>query len=161
MLGWAVKSWSKKLGREATEADFEAITWRMYQSNQRVSAAEYLAAIEDLQAMSRDIALLFNTFDVWLTPTLCRDPAPLGYFAFTAEARDEHIRRLGQYSGFTSMFNATGQPAMTLPLQWSENGLPLGMQIIGRYADEATLFRLAGQLEQARPWVDRRPMVSA
>ncbi|MBT3702170.1 MAG: amidase, partial [Alphaproteobacteria bacterium] len=63
--------------------------------------------------------------------------------------------------GFTSMFNATGQPAMTLPLQWSENGLPLGMQIIGRYADEATLFRLAGQLEQARPWVDRRPMVSA
>jgi amidase len=161
MLGWAVKSWEKKLGRSATEADFEGVTWRMYQSNQRVSAAEYLAAIEDLQAMSRDIALLFNTFDVWLTPTLCRDPAPLGYFAFTAEARDEHIRRLGQYSGFTSMFNATGQPAMTLPLQWSENGLPLGMQIIGRYADEATLFRLAGQLEQARPWVDRRPMVSA
>ena len=59
------------------------------------------------------------------------------------------------------MFNATGQPAMTLPLQWGETGLPLGMQIIGRYADEATLFRLAGQLEEARPWSHRRPMVSA
>ena len=157
MLGWAINSWSKKLGRPATEADFEAITWQMYKSNTRLSAAEYLGAIEDLQAMSRDIAVLFDTYDVWLTPTLCRDPVPLEYFAFTPETRDEHIRRLGEYSGFTSMFNGTGQPAMTLPLQWSDKGLPLGMQIAGRYADEATLFRLAGQLEQAQPWAHRRP----
>ena len=132
----------------------------MYQSNNRLNAAQYLGAIEDLQAMSREIAVLFNDYDVWLTPTLCRDPVPLNYFDFTAETRDEHIRRLGEYSGFTSMFNGTGQPAMTLPVQWSDKGLPLGMQIIGRYADEATLFRLAGQLEQALPWAARRPVVS-
>ncbi|MBT3701506.1 MAG: amidase, partial [Alphaproteobacteria bacterium] len=92
MLGWAIGNWEKKLGRTATEADFEPLTWTMYQSNNRLNAAQYLGAIEDLQAMSREIAELFNDYDVWLTPTLCRDPVPLNYFDFTAETRDEHIR---------------------------------------------------------------------
>ncbi len=160
LLGWTIDYWSRTIGKEPAEADFEALTWQMYQSSQSLSAGAYLSAIEGLQAMSRDVGAFMEDFDVWLTPTLCREPAPLGYFAFTPETRDQHITRLGEYSGFTSIFNGTGQPAMTLPLQWTDDGLPLGMQFAARYGDEATLFRLAGQLEKAQPWADRRPPVA-
>ncbi len=161
LLGWTMDYWSRKTGKEPTEADFEPLTWQMYQSSQALTAGAYLSAIEGLQAMSRNVAAFFEEIDVWLTPTLCREPAPLGYFGYTPETRDQHITRLGEYSGFTSMFNGTGQPAVTLPLQWTQDGLPLGMQFAARYGDEATLFRLAAQLEKAKPWADRRPPVAA
>ena len=160
LLGHTLEHLARGTGRDPKEADFEAGTWQMYQSSRRLTAGQYLLAVEDLQAMSRDVGAFFESVDVWLTPTLCRRPAPLGYFDFAALEREEYIRRLGEYSGFTSLHNATGHPALTLPLQWTGDGLPLGVQIAGRYADEATLFRLAAQLETARPWADRRPAVA-
>jgi Asp-tRNA(Asn)/Glu-tRNA(Gln) amidotransferase A subunit family amidase len=114
-------------------------------------------AVQDLQQVSREAASFFADYDVWLTPTLAQPPMPLGYFDYTPETRDQHVARLAEYTGFTLIANATGQPAISLPLHWNEDGLPIGVQLLGRYGDEATLLRLAAQLEQARPWSHRQP----
>lgn len=154
---WAIKDWARRTGRTPMEADFEANTWRMYQNGERMTGGDYLMGIQDLQMISRQVAAFFEDYDVWLTPTIAVPPAPLGYFAWDENRRDEFLAHVGEFSGFTAIANATGQPAMSLPLCWSEAGLPIGMQVIGRFGDEETLFSLAGQLEQARPWAGRVP----
>ena len=83
-------------------------------------------------------------------------PVPIGTFSDPAKAME-----MGQWMSFTPLANITGQPAMSVPLFWNEEGLPVGMQFVGRFGDEATLFRIAAQLEEARPWADRRPPISA
>jgi len=160
-LCWGIKDWARRSGRTPDEAYFETATWRTYLHGERQSSGDYLLAVQDLQKVSRDMAAFFNDYDIWLTPTLAQPPVPLGYFDYTPETRDQHIGRLGEYTGFTLIANASGQPGISLPLHWNDDNLPIGVQLLGRYGDEATLFRLAGQLEQARPWSERRPPVSA
>jgi amidase len=160
-LCWAIKDWARRSGRPIDERLFEPATWRTYLHGERLTSGDYLMAVQDLQKASRDAAAFFEDFDIWLTPTLAQPPMPLGYFDYTPETRGQHIARLGEYTGFTLIANASGQPGISLPLHWNEDDLPIGVQFLGRYADEATLLRLAGQLEQARPWSERRPAVSA
>jgi amidase len=160
-LCWAVRDWARRSGRAVEEAFFEPATWRTYLHGERQSSGDYLLAVQDLQRASRDAAAFFNDHDIWLTPTLAQPPVPLGYFDYTPETRDQHIARLGEYTGFTLIANASGQPGISLPLHWNEDNLPIGVQLLGRYGDEATLIGLAGQLEQARPWSQRRPPVRA
>ena len=160
-LGWAILDWRRRTGREPEPGHFEPWTWRMYEVAQRQTSADYLLAVQDLHALARQMAGFFETYDVWLTPTLARPPVPLGYFDWTPETAKEAMARLGHYTHFTLPCNVTGQPAMSVPLYWTEAGLPIGSHFIGRYGDEATLFRLAGQLEAARPWTARRPPVTA
>ncbi len=156
-LTWAVKDWARRLGREPSEDLLEPATWRMYANGLRQTSADYLLAVQDLQRISRDVAGFFEHIDVWLTPTLAQPPVPLGYFDYTPDRRATHLERLGEYTGFTLIANTTGQPAISLPLHWTDSGLPIGVQFTGRYGDEATLLRLAGQLERAQPWAGRRP----
>ena len=160
-LCWAVKDWARRSGRTPEEALFEPATWRTFLHGERQSSGDYLLAVQNLQRASREAAGFFNDYDIWLTPTLAQPPVPLGYFDYTRETRDQHIARLGEYTGFTLIANASGQPGISLPLHWNDDNLPIGVQLLGRYGDEATLLRLAGQLEQARPWLDRRPPVGA
>lgn len=160
-LGWCIRHWSRALRREPAEADFEAVTWRMYQHSLEQSSADYLLAWQGLQACCRDFARFFERCDVWLTPTLVVPPAPLGYFAYHHEIRMQHIEHLGHYTGFTLVANASGHPAISLPLHWSEEGLPIGVQLTGRFGGEGVLLGLAGQLEQAVPWAHRRPPLAA
>ena len=160
-LCWSVKDWARRTGRTPKEEHLEPATWRMYLSGQKQSAGDYLLAVQDLQRISRDVARFFGHHDVWLTPTLAQPPAPLGYFDYTPETRSQHIARLGEYTGFTLIANATGRPAVSLPLHWNDDDLPIGVQLTGRYGDEAMLIRLAAQLEQARPWSGRRPPAGA
>jgi Asp-tRNA(Asn)/Glu-tRNA(Gln) amidotransferase A subunit family amidase len=96
---------------------------------------------------------------VWLTPTIAQPPIAVGQLDGSSDDVDATLRRAAEFVPFTALFNATGQPAMNVPLHWSEEGLPIGVQFAARYGDEATLFRLAAQLEQARPWADRTPPV--
>lgn len=159
-LGWAVRDWQRRIGREPEPAHFEPATWRAFERSREQTAADYLLAFQDLQAMSRDVAAFFEDYDILLTPTMAQPPVPLGYFDYAPETRRQHIARLGEYTGFTLICNVTGQPAMSVPLHWSDAGLPIGVQFIGRYGDEASLFALAGQLEQARPWADRWPSLN-
>lgn len=156
-LTWAVKDWARRLGREPSEDLLEPATWRMYRNGLKQTSADYLLAVQDLQLISRDVAGLFDRYDVWLTPTLAQPPVALGYFDYAPDRRAVHLQRLGEYTGFTLIANTTGQPAISLPLHWTDTGLPIGIQLTGRYGNEASLLRLAGQLERARPWAGRRP----
>jgi amidase len=99
-------------------------------------------------------------WDVLLTPGLATLPPKLGWIDMMLDDVQEYWRRVFHMSPFTVWFNLSGQPAMMLPLGVSTEGLPLATQLVGRYGDEATLFRLASQLEKARPWFERLPAVA-
>lgn len=159
-LGWSIRKWAEATGQEPASDNFELVTWRMYEHSLRQSSADFLLAWQQLQSCCRDFAAFFEGFDLWLTPTLAVPPQPLGYFAYDPDNQMEHIEHLGHYTGFTLIANASGQPAISLPLHWNEDELPVGVQLTGRFGDEAVLLRVAGQLEQAKPWSDRRPPVS-
>ncbi|SPE19956.1 Hydrolase [Burkholderiales bacterium] len=158
---------------------FEAATYSLGLLGRAISAAEYVSAARTLQRAARDMAPFFERYDVLLTPTLGAPPALIGSLQpSAAELRVMRIvnaldagwllNALGvikpladktfDYVPFTPLFNVTGQPAMSVPLHWNDAGLPVGMQFVARFGDEATLFRLAGQLEQAKPWFDRVPV---
>jgi amidase len=100
-----------------------------------------------------------ETHDLFLTPVLASPPVPLGTFSETRPFATL-VDHLDGYVAYTPICNVTGQPAMSVPLYWTADGLPVGSQFIGRFGDEATLFRLAAQLEEARPWATRWPPVS-
>jgi amidase len=149
------------LGKTPTEDQFEPLTWALYQMGKEVKATDFQIAEVYLQQVSRDIARFMIDYDVLLTPTLTKPPAKLGWMDMPPEDPLRGLMRAGEYATYTPMNNFTGQPAMSVPLVWNKEGLPIGTHFVGRFGDEATLFRLAAQLEQARPWADRRPPVSA
>ncbi len=148
-------------GREPEEEEFELLTRALAEEGRERSAPELLLATSMLQIASLMVATFFEQYDLWLTPTLGLPPVPLGTFESTPENPLAGFEPAEEFVPFTALINATGQPAMSVPLYWNDEHLPIGTQFVGRYGDEATLFRLASQLEQARPWADRRPPVSA
>lgn len=152
---------AERIGRLVTEEDVEPLTWGMYQWGKRQNASRYLQAAAKAIKVSRKIAGFFVDHDILLTPVLAEPPVPLGAMDPTPEDPLAGWRRSALFAAFTSIFNTTGQPAMSVPLYWNAEGLPIGTQFVARYADEAMLFRLAAQLEAARPWANRRPPVSA
>jgi amidase len=144
-----------------SEGNFEKLTWGLYEMACSYDAADYLIAVQTIHRMSREVASFFETYDILLTPTLGQPPLPLGSFDPTPDNPLNAWTRSGEFCPFTPICNATGQPAMSMPLYWNDKGLPIGAHFIGRFGDEATLFRLASQLEAARPWKDKRPPVCA
>ncbi len=148
---------ARALGRELDPAGFERVTWATIQEADRIPGPVYVQSVNRLHGITREIAAFFGTYDVLLTPSLAEPPVKLGVIDMMSEDLAAYRDRLWRFTPFTYAFNVTGQPAMSVPLAWSEAGLPLGVQFVGRYGDEATLFRLAAQLEAARPWADRRP----
>jgi amidase len=109
--------------------------------------------------VSRQVGAWFEQYDVLVTPTIGRPPAELGDLNQDRKGLTpfEWTRQVFTYCPFTPLFNTTGQPAISLPLHWTPDGLPVGVQIVGRFGDESTLIRLASQLEYARPWASKRP----
>ena len=158
---WIIDSMALVTGRSPTPDKFEPLTWALYEMGRQYSASAYLQALTMLQRVSRDIARFFVNYDVWLTPTLAEPPLLLGSFESPPENPLQGLSRLSTFSPFMRTSNITGQPAMSVPLFWNNNGLPVGTHFTGRYGDEATLFRLAAQLEEARPWASYHPPVSA
>jgi len=156
-VAWSIEDWARRSGQTPSAERFEPLTWALYEMGNRRRAADYLLALQDLQRVSRQIARFFVDHDVWLSPTLAEPPLPLGSFDPTPDNPMQGIFRAAQFVPFTPIFNATGQPAMSVPLHWSRENLPIGVQFAGRFGDEATLFRLAAQLEQARPWAGHWP----
>jgi amidase len=140
---------------------FEPLTWTLYEMGKARSASEYLISLTGLQAVARVIARFMNDYDVLLGPTLAEPPVPLGTFASPPGEPLRGFARTMEFVPFTPIGNITGQPAMSVPLYWNEAGLPIGTHFSGRFGDEAALFRLAAQLEAARPWAGRRPPVHA
>lgn len=159
-VGWIVRYWARHLGREPGPDELEPFTRALWEHGQQVSGADYLLAVTDLQAFTRRIAAAFDEFDVWLWPTLALPPPRLGAMVGTEEQPWAGNDVAGDFVAFPLITaNITGHPAMSVPLHWSPDGLPVGVHFMAGWGEEATLFRLAGQLEEARPWRHRRPPV--
>jgi amidase len=150
-----------RFGRAMTENDFETLTLASAHNAQKATATDYVAAQLSAFQISRGLAAFFETCDVFLCPTLCTPPLRIGELNSMAQDLSHIAPTLRRYMPATAMFNMSGQPAMSVPLQWNAAGLPLGMMFSARFGDEATLFRLAAQLEQERPWRHKTPPVCA
>lgn len=155
----SVKILVKTMG--LSQEHFEELTWKLYELGMSYDAADYLLAEQTIQRASRDIASFFEKYDLWLTPTLGLPPPPLGSFDATPNNPLHGFELTTEVGHFTGLCNLTGQPAMSVPLYWNTNAIPIGAHFVGRFGDEATLFRLAAQLESARPWNIKRPPVCA
>jgi amidase len=144
-------------GRLAREDEVERITWLTAQRGEAIAAADYVRATQAAHRLGRQMAAFHADWDVLLTPGLASPAVRLGWLDMTMDDLDEYWRRVFAFSPFTVWFNLTGQPGLMLPLGQGDGGLPLAVQLVGRYGDEETLFRLGAQLETANPWIGRRP----
>ncbi|HEY4545462.1 MAG TPA: amidase family protein [Pedomonas sp.] len=138
----------------------EAVTLVYYQIGLKTTGIDFANANNVLQEAALTISRFMDSYDVLLTPTLATPPVEIGRLSLSNPNIEAYYQAAGTFTAFTGIFNMTGQPAMSVPLAMSRSGLPIGVQFAGRYGDEATLFRLAGQLEQAAPWAGRRPSIS-
>ncbi len=153
---------AQKIGQPSARQDmFEACTWALAEMGRTRTSADYLASVTYLQLVSRSVARFFQRYDVLISPVLADPPVTLGTFAPNPDSPLMPFFIAGQHAAFCSLYNATGQPAASIPLYWNDAGLPIGTQLVTRFGDEATLLRLSAQLESARPWIERRPPVSA
>ena len=153
---------SEALGRDLSESHCESLTLAFGARGSEHTGADYVKAVATIQAISRTVAGFFRRYDTLLSPTLASPPPKIGFLHPAKGDSDlqPYPRRVKEFVPFTQMANATGQPAVSLPMHW-KNGLPVGEQFSARFGEEATLFRLAAQLEAARPWRDRFPPVCA
>ena len=145
------------LGRPLSPDDVERGTWGITGLTESHTARDYVRGIRTIHAVGRAFARHQESYDVVLTPTMGAPPPEIGVLSLSHPNPAESTATLLQVVGFTQLANATGCPAASIPLHWNEAGLPIGVQLIGRIHDEATLFRLSAQLEEAQPWFDRTP----
>lgn len=149
-------------GRVPSAENLEAMNWQTYLEGEEISAPDYCAATDVLHNVTRQVGKLFENYDVLLTPTMAAEATKFGVLDANNpnQTTEQFFRKmLGEVAPYTALFNTTGQPAITLPLHESANGLPLGMQFVGHAGAEATLLQLGEQLEKAIPWTDRKPVV--
>lgn len=149
-----VSNRERQLGREVTENDLEPIIWQRYQSSRAYTAEQLWDAQQRIEITAQRIALLQQDYDLLLSPTLATPPVKLGKLSLNQD-NAAYEKEAISASAFTMLYNATGQPAMSVPLHWTPAGLPVGVMFAGRYGEEALLYALAGQLEQANPWFNK------
>jgi amidase len=157
----SVRAIERERGAPVRDDELEITTRELVDYARRFDGSGLLDALGRLAVATRDIAAFFERFDLWLTPTLAQLPPRLGVLNQSRGGAVEWWRFDCEFNPWNPVANITGQPAISLPLAWSRGGLPIGSLLTGRYGDEATLFRLAAQLEEARPWAGRRPPVQA
>jgi Asp-tRNA(Asn)/Glu-tRNA(Gln) amidotransferase A subunit family amidase len=146
------------LGRQPDPADVEAVTWAVFNRGLKITAVDYVDAIAAAHAAGRRLAAFLGRYDVILTTTLPAPPPKLGYFDMNGDVKT-FTDRVTDYLSITQLHNATGTPAMTVPMHWTTDGLPVGVHFAGRYGEEAVLLQLAAQIETAQPWFDRVPPI--
>jgi Asp-tRNA(Asn)/Glu-tRNA(Gln) amidotransferase A subunit family amidase len=156
-IRWAIEEGARKLGREPKQDDVEPGTWFLGALAKGMDAVAYAGAIKVLHRTGRELAQFLAKYDAILSPTMGTPPPKLGVLSLSNPDSATQTRVLMEATGYTQLANTAGTPAMSVPLHWNAAGLPIGVQFIGRHNDEATLFRLAAQLEQARPWFARTP----
>jgi amidase len=154
--------WSEALQQQIGGLDVEPNTWALAEMGRAITNEQLHTTLEWLGGFTRRVLAWWGSgFDLLLTPTLAEPPPPLGELVSTRDAPLAAGMRAGAIVPFTPPFNTTGQPAISLPLHWSEDGLPIGVQLVAAPNRENLLLAVAAQLEEARPWADRRPPVSA
>jgi amidase len=160
-LSAGLRSAAEGLGKTISPDNVEPLTWLTYLEAKELLAIDYLRALEVYGRVQREMGAFFVDYDILLTPVLSQPPAPIGWLGAPGDELDVYWDKFAGdgYSPFTGVFNVTGQPAASIPLHVSSEGLPIGTQIVGRFGGEGTIFQLAAQLEAARPWAARRPPV--
>lgn len=148
-----------EIGREPEPHELEPLTWAALKGGRKVTGEQALRGMQELRMLNRQTLAFFNDWDIYLSPVLGTPVPEVGFIDPVALEPRELNRRQGQVFPFTPPFNFSGQPSLSLPLEMSASGLPVGMMFTARYADEATLFRLAAQLEKEAPWRTRRPQI--
>lgn len=154
-----IQRWVEKLGREPAEGELGPLAARAYAAGQRMTGQQAFWGWQQLRLMNRQILTAFEGFDVFLTPTMSGPSPRIDWLNPLTVDLKEFDRRQSATYATTPPFNFTGQPSVSLPLWQSKDNMPLGMMFTGRFADEATLYRLAGQLEKELPWKDRKPPI--
>jgi amidase len=150
------------IGREIKPEEVEPLTWALAEEGWRRSAGDYLNAVDRHNLVTRLISIQLDTqFDLLATPTTGEAAPRLGEFDDSGPDPLRAIRRAYKTAAFSGIFNATGHPAISLPLHWTEAGLPIGVQLVAAHGREDLLIAVAAQLERARPWFDRTPPVFA
>ncbi|HCU90813.1 MAG TPA: amidase [Gammaproteobacteria bacterium] len=157
-VAWAVADWGRRLGKELKEENFEPFVWAFTERGRSLNAPDYLLAVQDVQHHVRHISQFYVDHDLWLTTTLGQPPVELGTLVYEDDPF-ELRRRMAKFSPYTYIANATGQPAISLPLYWSTEGLPIGLHFTARCGEEVTLIRLAADLERALPWDTKKPQI--
>jgi amidase len=153
----ALDAGARARGRAVEAGDVERVTWEFASLGGAHTAADYARSIGVVHRTGRAVARFFTRYDIVLSPTMCRPPFPLGVLDMSSADAAAYLAAVLASIGFTALFNSSGNPAMSVPLAWSQSGLPIGIQFVAPFGGEALLFRLAGQLEAARPWGARRP----
>jgi amidase len=153
------EEWAEKMKRPLDESTLEWLALVGYRAAKEVSQKDVAWGLQTIRLIGREILSLYRDFDVLLQPIQLSPAPPLGFLDSMNVRAREFNRRQGQIFGLTPVANLTGQPAMSVPMALSSDKLPIAMMFSGRYGDEATLFRLAAQLEQAQPWIDRKPPI--
>jgi amidase len=159
-VAWNLKYWEGQTGKTIQADDVEPSTWALAEVGRTHGAAEYLRAVEYHQRVSRELAAWWEQYDLLLTPTTGEPATVLGTFDAPADQPVAPIMRAVPLAVFTAMFNVSGQPAISLPLYWTADGLPVGAQLVAAYGREDTLIRIASQLEAAEPWAERWPSLA-
>ena len=155
--------WGRLLGRTLTADDVEPATWAVAELGRGVSGTQFVAALYAIHRYAARVQRWWEEegWDLLVTPTISEPPPPLGDYAAQPDNPFWPITRAVVEVAYTIPFNMTGQPAISLPLHWTPDGLPVGAQLVAAYGREDLLLRVAAQLERARPWADRRPRVHA
>ena len=158
----ALDAWAERIGAPIGKGDVEPLTWALAEMGRATSGVQYLAAIDGNHAHARRVAGWWQRgFDLLLTPSCAAPPPPLGYFDATPENPLASYANALPFGIFTSTWNIAGQPAISLPLHQSGDGLPIGVQLVADAGGEGLLLRVAAQLEQAAPWAGRLPGLHA
>jgi amidase len=164
-LALGIKGLSAVTGREPGPDTLEASSLACLEYGKSLTAVDLYLADDVMNRASRDVAKFFSSYDVLLTPTIAQRTLAIGAGLLNSNASgltaEKWVRQIFTYAPFTSLFNTTGQPAISLPLEQDSDGLPIGIQFVARYGEEALLFRLAALLEEAKPWKERRPAIWA
>lgn len=158
-LAAGIDAFAMGRGRTPSDNELEGLTWGLYELGKAVTASQYQHALGAFQMLGRETARFHETYDAWMTTTLGAPPLKLGMIDTSIRDPLEGFAPIAEYVPFTAIENATGQPAISLPLHWSVDGLPVGVMFAGRFGEEDLLYRLAGQLEQAQPWADKHPAI--
>ena len=145
------------MGREATPDIVESAHWQLAEQGKAISAPEFLTALETLGQVAREASQFWAQYDLWLTPTLARLPLPHGTIYPDDPDAHKYLRDYFEFVPFTPLANVTGNPAMSIPLYWNSDNLPVGTHFTADFGAEDVLFRLAAQLEEARPWAGKHP----
>lgn len=155
---WMLQRWSRLIGRSLGPDDVEPYTWAFATMGREFTGVALIQAIEDLIATSRQITSWWDEgYDILLTPTIAVPPFPLGTLDSPPDDPLQSLATATALAPFTAPWNMTGQPAVSLPLHWNDDGLPIGVQFVAEFGHDAALLRLAAQLERAMPWATRRP----